>query len=895
MKATRDSQSGIALIITLLAMTIFALIMVGFFYMVIGEQKIASSDHDNTMAFYGAEGALENMSAQVAGLFAHTASPTPAQLDALQAQPPSITNVSFPAVSSTYPNGGYFVGYTPNGSGGISSTNETIGGTGPLAGLQGTITPLTLTAIAEAPNNTEVKLVREVQEVAVPIFEFGIFSNGDLSFFAGPDFQFGGRVATNGNLFLAEGSGSTLTFPAKVTAFGDVIRTQLANGHSTSSGYPGTVDIVTTPGNYRAMAQTEGSLTGGPGSGANPNWKTISLNDYNGNVETSATGVKQLNLAIAFQGAAPISIIERAQSTDTPLLTQARLENQASLRILLSDSASNLPDGASAVALNSLLPSSWYFPDNCHAPLAQSPGPVQAPPNNNPEQDNDFLTPAGTFLTGGFIEIDIQNNSGTWVNVTSDVLNQGITGAPGSSCTATSGPNTGKTFHPVVRLEELNTDNCKVSSSPCVNRSSGTDGPGSTNPYDYVPINMYDTREGNARDVDDDTIRLGGVMNIIGLDVGNLQRWFANDAQGQTALNNSGYTVYFSDRRGNYDPGVGETGMYGNEDIINPASSTGTPDGVMEEAEDVDGANANTSNYTSDTFDTYGATPECSISGSPASQVLPHNQCYTAPIPPNPLGTLATPSTQDLLSAGQSEKNAVIFFRHALRLVNGSLGSLPPLTTANCTVVQGASGSGGFTVAAENPVYIWGNYNANAAGGSTFNDVSSSSQCHVPSAVMGDAVTLLSNSWNDLESFTSPTSTSQSSSYPAEMGRSAGSSPTYYRTAIMGGTTVPFTQPTGYTTYQDFGTDGGVHNFLRMLEKWGNTTLYYKGSIADFYYSRQATGVYKDGLVNSVYSPPTRGYSFDMDFTSIATLPPSTPRFTDVNALGFQQELLATQ
>ncbi|MGH9433657.1 MAG: hypothetical protein ACRD3T_19180, partial [Terriglobia bacterium] len=771
-----------------------------------------------------------------------------------------------PPVSSTYPNGGYFVGYTPNGSGGIASTNETIGGTSSLAGLQGTITPLTLTAIADGPNNTEVKLAREVQEVAVPIFEFGIFCNSDCSFFAGPNFQFGGRVATNGNLFLAEGNGSTATFPAKVTAYQNVIRAQLANGHTTSSSYTGTVDIVTTPGSYRAMAQSEGSLVGGPGSAPTPNWKTISLTDYDGNVENSITGVKQLNLAIAFEGAAPISIIQRAQSTDTPLMTEARLENQASMRILLSDSTANLPDGASAVSLNTAF-GSWYTVDSCHAPLAESGGPEHSPYPNPDTQDGDFLTPAGTVLIGGYIEIDIQNSSGTWTNVTQEVLKQGITGTPGSHCTVS-----GQTYYPVLHLEELfpSSYGCNHSQS---GKSCATHSGGSTSAFDYLPINLYDTREGNARDVNDGTIHLGGVMNLVELDVGNLQNWFANDPTGQTALNNSGYTVYFCDRRGNFDPGVGETGMYGNEDIINPASSTGAPDGVMEEAEDVDGPNANTSNWTSDTFDTYGAAPSC------ASTTSPLYPCASS----SPLSASAT--TQTTISAGQAEKNAVIFFRRALRLTDGSMGSLPPLNTANCSVTQGASGSGGFTVAAENPVYIWGNYNANAAGGSSFNDVSSSSQCHVPAAVMGDAVTLLSNSWTDAESFSSPTNSGN---------RPAGSSPTYYRTAIMGGTTVPFTEPT-YTHYQDFGTDGGVHNFLRMLESWGNTTLYYKGSIADFYYSRQATGVYKDGLVNSVYSPPTRGYSFDMDFDSIATLPPSTPRFTDVNALGFQQELLATQ
>ena len=47
---------------------------------------------------------------------------------------------------------------------------------------------------------------RQLQTVAVPVFQFGMFSEGDLSFFAGPNFNFGGRVHTNGNLFLAQGT-----------------------------------------------------------------------------------------------------------------------------------------------------------------------------------------------------------------------------------------------------------------------------------------------------------------------------------------------------------------------------------------------------------------------------------------------------------------------------------------------------------------------------------------------------------------------------------------------------------------------------------------------------------------------------------------------------------------
>jgi hypothetical protein len=44
-----------------------------------------------------------------------------------------------------------------------------------------------------------------------------------------------------------------------------------------------------------------------------------------------------------------------------------------------------------------------------------------------------------------------------------------------------------------------------------------------------------------------------------------------------------------------------------------------------------------------------------------------------------------------------------------------------------------------------------------------------------------------------------------------------------------------------------------------------------------------------------VYSPPTRGYNFDVEFLQPNLLPPRTPLFRDVNTTGFTQLLLPTQ
>ena len=67
--------------------------------------------------------------------------------------------------------------------------------------------PYQIDVTAKTTTGGEVHLTRTIQAVAIPVFQFGMFSEPDLSFFAGPNFGFGGRVHTNGNLWLAQGSG----------------------------------------------------------------------------------------------------------------------------------------------------------------------------------------------------------------------------------------------------------------------------------------------------------------------------------------------------------------------------------------------------------------------------------------------------------------------------------------------------------------------------------------------------------------------------------------------------------------------------------------------------------------------------------------------------------------
>jgi hypothetical protein len=451
------------------------------------------------------------------------------------------------------------------------------------------------------------------------------------------------------------------------------------------------------------------------------------------------------------------------------------------------------------------------------------------------------LSAAGTSLIGGFIKIEMQDTNQQWRDVTMEILNHGIAAPNLSGRTCDPSPNA------IIRLQRLR-DNAELAGSCSYAGTQLT--------TDFIPNTIFDTREALYRDTapaGGDPL-LGGVMHYVTLDVRNLSRWLQgqapyNGGSGQSALNNEGrgFSVYFSDRRNNRNASGSETGEFGFEDIINPGAANGIPNGgVPDPGEDVNASGGN--------VEVYGATPAYyNAAGVWAAQ------------PPGallPLTSAAGPQTA--VRAPYAMVNRAILFRRALKLTEGDLGNI---------VMPG------LTISAENPVYVHGNWNANAAN--ALGDGNSAT------SIVADAVTLLSENWNDWNSFRFPYS-------PGSRPRSADS---YYRFAVIAGKNMAFKRSTVVdATPTDFGSDGGAHNFLRMLEAGGSNAVHYRGSIASFFYSRQALGIYK--CCSTVYGAPPgyggvpgRNYFFDTDFLNPARLPPLTPVFRDTNSLGFAQEV----
>jgi hypothetical protein len=993
MNSTDLNSRGFTLIASLLLLCLLSAICIGLLMMVNTEGRAGGDDLQNTMAYRSAEGAIEKMTSDLADSFA-TSSPSPATITGLSSLVPS----GDPAVS--YPD----YSFTPaTTSGGALNANYSEIQTGPYQGLYAQTVPITLKATALRSLGQEVTMIRTVEMALVPVFQFGVFSDSDLSFFAGVNLDFQGRVHTNGDLFLSAGTGDTATFHDKISVYGNVIRTLQPNGlTNVATSHLGTINILTIaqgcdgaqPG-CRPMLATEGSVTGAGGNPAQsaynsgpPSWQTTSQSSYNGWVINGNygnpvnTGAKQLTLPFFTSSAASTSaqpqqyeIVRRPPPGEvaTGTLGAARLYNQAEIRVLLTDDPAELPGGAGDAnnirlangqfnagpdytrgvqastpvlgALASGRPRTTYFaeastaipdpnttgpfpatlpPDWSAAPLTANldlvpAAPLQAPllstgatlptaanismlcgalgTTTNPACPYPYYAPTPAANTSkwnlldGYLRVEALEG-GVWVGVTQEWLGLGF--ARGMVPPVTSGTNA---INPdaILILQEPADRNgnggvpdptgvatvctkspvsgkytsCTYGEPPEVQNDPNTLSPyygdsgqaTSASRNNWYPINFYDAREGEVRDnkAGNNSCTPSGVMNAIEIDVGNLKRWLAGTT-GTTGpsvnfTDQNGYILYFSDRRGmlvnpngTFVTGfaAAKTGDSGLEDSINSSTAAGTPDNTLEpipagKSESPEDVN---NNLRLDNFGIANLGNGFGINTTGGNQYARITSC---------------------LATGRA--NWVSGARHVLKLVDGSLGNVPTQP----------AGTGGFTVASENPVYILGDYNSSAADPMWGNPTTGIEPAHAAAGIIADSVTALSNNWSDLESMTSPCDAK---------GRPAVT--TYYRAAVAAGKNINF--PVVGLAWQngDWGTDGGVHNFLRLLETWGGQTLNYKGSLVNLYYSTYATGTDKNAG-GTVYGPPVRNYIFDPLFSQPQNLPPGTPMFRDVDNLSYQQ------
>jgi hypothetical protein len=182
-----------------------------------------------------------------------------------------------------------------------------------------------------------------------------------------------------------------------------------------------------------------------------------------------------------------------------------------------------------------------------------------------------------------------------------------------------------------------------------------------------------------------------------------------------------------------------------------------------------------------------------------------------------------------------SDQSASTGNHKAIRVVNGNI--LP---------------KDGLTLVTDDPLYILGDWNTGAkppSDASTPDPTQPMDPTYSwrPSAIVADAITLLSNSWQD------------SNSSKGLNQRTA--SNTTVNAALVAGNVPTGSNGSNYS--------GGGENFVRFLEDWSGKTFTYYGSMLQLYASAFDVGTW--GKAN-VYAPGQLKWYFDSNFT--LTSPP---------------------
>ncbi len=683
-------------------------------------------------------------------------------------------------------------------------------------------------------------------------------------------------------------------------------------------------------------------------------------NRFGGQVMTQTTGATSLKLPLELAGNSPAEVIKRALPSDDEILSTSRYHSKSQIRILLDDESAG--SGAANVAgipagkgvyLSAFTPS--VLNGGNVLKMISNTGTItgSAIAQNNPDGT---VTPSTQIIRGvksagetvggnyippgsgvqGRILIEIVKPDGTAIDVTQTVLSMGVTeGEPngivylqrplwaayvqgsrdrrGNSFTLT---NLTRNYQSIADGEISDPSALLYANRGFINTTESAaneDGAtlvresfqpvllpsGEPNYNAIVPINVYNVREGWVRStLSEYEIYTRGMTSVVEINMRNLARWLdgvydANLLSGTTAVSGNvngeeGYVVYVSDRRGDQK----------NTEYLADGTAFASTNGIVDN-EDIYGPN-NTLDAGEDVIDfgwNVGGASKKGTLQKDTRELPDFGTLSSAPSPNNAPLASRLPRANYVMSWNKlSYINPENYFRRAVRLFDGE-------TLSTSAAAGRLSPTKGITVASENMVYVWGNYNTTGVssipvGGSTLND-GGYLGAQVPASIVCDAIFPLSRTWFDASSALYPEGSGNARSLSGEAYRMAdeGASTTEgtaVRAGIIAGTTLSSLTATPGRDAVGLRRNGGIINYPRFQETWnlnGTTNVWsYTGSFVPLYRSTQALANWENDT-SVIYMPPRRNWSFDSTYLTPNKLPPGTPFFQYVQATGFRQSL----
>ncbi len=927
---SKESEAGSAMVIALLILTLLTAFVALAVTRTTNETIATSNDAAESRAFSAAQGSLEIMTRNFDKIFEDKLSPAPADLLHVESLKPPGFDTSYDfeqRITQT------------------KATQIVVMSGQLLQGLNALRDEWQVeTTATDKSNGVQVALRRQFYNNRVPIFQFGIFYDDDLEFHPGPRFDFGGRVHSNGNLFLMANTG--LYFSSRVSAVGQVLTDVARNGRPWTT-WNENVWIKNGSGTYVKLTHTMGSVLKSPTSGtpvfsSNPDMPTVYKNTswssnkglFQGNLLSEQ---KPLNLPLKIASTivgAPLDYVElikrgknvgdlyndgvgvtavTAASADSITTSKERYANKKGLRISLSDSKAKLPGCASGSGTGAVTTACGIRLDGSMVGDGNEPN-LGEPRGYRPLQMTDGY--AATKINGErfynsgrqvwikieLVGINSVDDTIQTQDVTADVLSLGVTeAAPTITQSSTtkffiSGYGT-RDSRSIVKLQRFIMPGVAVTAADTNFMTSYT---WNGNIYNVVladecTTSSYSTCTG---------IDNGTTLSFSGDNNGNKYPATVDDSTKFRRVVPFPIEM-FDTREGLYNDDLSWSGTYG----------TNIPRAGVMSLVDIDVTNLKNfldGNYNA-LLPTTGTVFATANGRNLRSSDVPEANGWVVYVSDRrgdndfdgeyDMEDIYG-NTDGILQAGEDINNNnrldVDFLNEAVRYTGSNTADSPAIAAVidhqyyrrgvrliNGTRLPGIYDAGnslntkGFSFASENAVYVKGNYNSTGIGSVGTPTPSTDYIPQNTSAHVPASVVA-----DAIMVLSNNWQDSRSFRYPFTLSQRVANETTV-RFAMLAGDARSSFENTPNQGGGDPRLTGGVHNFKRFLENWGSVRLNYAGSLINLFNSHNNNSAFK--CCTNVYSPPARNWIFDTTFLDPTRLPPGTPFFQNIQLTGFQR------
>lgn len=288
-KIAGRARRGFALESVLMLMVMFSVIILAGLSAVTSLTRSSNADYRASRATYAAEGGADDIMSQ---------------LDAAM-QDGIINGADIASIQTPALPGYRFTQSTQTIGAPVSKTITS----GPFSGLYSLNQPIDIRVTARDSSGNKATSVLSVNAQTIPLFQFGVFYEGDLEILPGQVMTFAGWVHTNGNLYL---SSNSATFQSQITT-PDSVFWQRKDQNQRLSG----VRVNNAAGSAIQLDFDSRSLHGAA-------FVNRSQSRFNGRLMTEAHGVRPLKLPLPVN-TPPHVLIEPRLNTDNSMVQDVKM------------------------------------------------------------------------------------------------------------------------------------------------------------------------------------------------------------------------------------------------------------------------------------------------------------------------------------------------------------------------------------------------------------------------------------------------------------------------------------------------------------------------------------------------------------------------------------------